>query len=47
MFFKSIHLGDGILFIYTIAIILGPFIGGLLAGLFFEKVYKEIYIDWK
>lgn len=35
MFFKSIELKNGMLFVYAIFIILGPFVGGYLAGLFF------------
>lgn len=47
MLFKSISLKNGLLLVYTLAIIIGPFLGALLAGLFFEKVYKKIYMDWK
>lgn len=47
MFFKSIELKDGMLFIYSLAIIIGPFLGGFLAGIFFEKVYKKVHLEWK
>ena len=47
MFFKSIELKNGVLFLYALSIILGPFVGGFLAGVFFEKVYKKVHFEWK
>lgn len=47
MFFKSISLRNGMLLVYTLAIMLGPFLGAFIAGVFFERIYKRIYVDWK
>lgn len=47
MIFKAIDIRNGIVIAYSLVLIIGPLVGGLLAGLFFEKVYKRIYLDWK
>ena len=47
MFWKAVDLGNGWVLLDTIGIILGPFLGAGLAGVFFEKAYKKIFVDWK
>lgn len=46
-FFYAIYHDDWVIFIDSWVLIVGPYIGAILASIIFEKFYRPLMIAWR